>query len=820
MTRLAPFMLICLGIACAIAGHANAASLSSDPVAPAEAGEVRLIDVPRFAESDIHINLDGILDEAVWARTPGYDGMTVIDPDTMVVPSHRTDARYFYTDKGLYVGFKMEQPPETLIARMSGRDSFLNRDAFSLTIDTSGKGLYGYWFQLNLGDSITDGKVAPERRFSNEWDGPWQRATAELADGWGGEFFLPWSMMAMPKVDGVREFGFWANRKVAYLDERWATPALPFTSARFMSALGKMRFEDVQSSRQLTWFPYVSYTYDEIAEEDEYRAGLDVFWRPSTNFQVTATLNPDFGAVESDDVVINLTAFETFFPEKRLFFVEGNEVFITTPRSRPGFSGSSGGARRTTTTFSPTPTTLLNTRRIGGAPRLDIPDDVEISAVEQSRPTELAGAAKVTGQIGGWRYGVLTAFEEDVRRKGEQDGRPIRLEQDGRDFGVARLLYETSGDGRMAVGYMGTMVRGPDDDAIVHGVDTHLLSRNGKFNWDTQLVASNVDDENGYGAYMDFSYVPNREWRHFLELDYSNDKLDVSDLGFIRRNDALGGVYGVTNSITQGLKRLRNKNRRVVLSYEQNSEGRMVRGGLFVRNSWTFRNYSQLRTEFDYFPARWDDRNSFDNGSYKTHSRFVGEVGFGTATSNRLSVSVLAGVRQEELGDWTTRIAAGVTFKPNHRFSFDLDATYLRRDGWLVYQEERDFTTFKATDWQPRLAMDFFISARQQIRLTMQWAGIRADEQKFWRVPAGDGSLDRVSKAPGEESDDFTISRLTAQLRYRWEIGPLSDLFVVYTRGSNLDNRLDDEFGDLFYDALRDPVIDVLVLKLRYRFGS
>lgn len=813
--REAAFLLVWLGIA-----SAHAAMPRSDPIAPEEVGEVTFIDVPGFAEADIHINLDGILDEAIWAGVPGYDGLTVIDPDTMSVPVHRTDAHYFYTEKGLYIGVKLEQPPQTLIARMSGRDSFLNRDGFSITIDTSGKGLYGYWFQLNLGDSISDGKVAPERRFSNEWDGPWRRATVELADGWGAEFFLPWSMMAMPQVDGSREFGFWVNRKVAYLDERWATPALPFTSARFMSALGKMRFENVKAARQLTLFPYASYTYDEIAGEDEYRAGLDVFWRPSTNFQVTATLNPDFGAVESDDIVINLTAFETFFSEKRLFFVEGNEVFITTPRSRPGFSGSAGGARRTTSTFRPTPTTLLNTRRIGGAPRLDVPDDVDISGVELSRPTELMGAVKVTGQRGHWRYGVLTAFEEDVRRVGERAGQPVRLNQDGRDFGVARLLYETSGAGRRSIGYLGTVVRRPDDDAVVHGIDAHLLSRDGRFNWDTQLIASDVDDEDGYGAYMDIAYVPNREWRHSLQLDYSNDKLDVSDLGFIRRNDALGFVYSARYSTTQGLKRLRNKTRQLLFSYEQNGKGQLVRSGIFLRNSWTFRSNNQLRTEFDYFPARWDDRNSFDNGTYKTKDRFVGEVAFGTSTSNRISVSALVGARQEDLGGWTYRAEAGITFKPNGRFSLDLDAGYFRRHGWLVYQEDRDFTTFDATDWQPRLAMDFFINARHQIRMTMQWAGIRADEQKFWRVPAGDGPLESVSKVAGDESDDFTISRLTAQLRYRWEIGPLSDLFVVYTRGSNLDSRPGDGFGDLFYAALKSPVIDVLVIKLRYRFGG
>ncbi|MFP6834900.1 MAG: DUF5916 domain-containing protein [Pseudomonadales bacterium] len=339
-------LCLCLCFAWSAAHGQQPSDRSSDPVAPPEVGEVTFIAMPQYAEADIHINLDGILDEAVWAEVPGYDGMTVIDPDTMGVPRHGTDAHYFHTEKGLYIGLKLEQPPETLVARMSGRDRFVNRDAFSLTLDTSGEGLYGYWFQINLGDSIGDGKAAPERRFSSEWDGPWRRATIKLADGWGAEAFLPWSMMAMPQVDGPREFGFWTNRKVAYLDERWSTPALPFTSARFMSALGTMSFAEVKAGRQLALFPYASYTYDDISGEDEYRAGLDVFWRPSTDLQITATMNPDFGAVESDDVVINLTAFETFFPEKRVFFVEGNEVFITTPRSRPGFSGTPGGARQ------------------------------------------------------------------------------------------------------------------------------------------------------------------------------------------------------------------------------------------------------------------------------------------------------------------------------------------------------------------------------------------------------------------------------------------------------------------------------------------
>ena len=110
--------------------------------------------------------------------------------------------------------------------------------------------------------------------------------------------------------------------------------------------------------------------------------------------------------------------------------------------------------------------------------------------------------------------------------------------------------------------------------------------------------------------------------------------------------------------------------------------------------------------------------------------------------------------------------------------------------------------------------MDIFLSARQQIRLTMQWAGIRAREQEFWQTPVQPDDIEQRVKAAAEPVDDFTISRLTAQLRYRWEI-----LFIVYTRGSDVPDRVRDEFGDLFHDALTEPIIDVLTVKLRYRFG-
>ena len=141
-------------------------TMPTSMVALGSQGEDVDINIPEFAKDQFNMRIDGRLDEAVWQQVPGYDNMLVMDPDTLADPRYKTDARFFYTEEGLYVGVYMQQPPETLIARLSSRDLFINRDAVGITLDTSGEGLYGYWFSVNLGGSVMDGKVAAERQFS------------------------------------------------------------------------------------------------------------------------------------------------------------------------------------------------------------------------------------------------------------------------------------------------------------------------------------------------------------------------------------------------------------------------------------------------------------------------------------------------------------------------------------------------------------------------------------------------------------------------------------------------------------------------------
>ncbi len=764
---------------------------------------------------DADIKVDGALDEPIWQQLPAYDEFLVIEPDTLARPPYRTKVRLFYTDKGLYVGIDMEQPKETLIARLSGRDARrLNRDSINITLDTSGEGRYGYWFGVNLGGSLMDGTLLPERRFSSDWDGAWWSETKVTDTGWSAEFHIPWGTVSMPKTGEKRRIGLYMSRKVAHLDERWGWPGLPSTVPRFISALQTLEVSGVAPRQQLNIYPFTAITSDYIDDQVDYRIGSDISWRPSTNFQLTATINPDFGVVESDEAIINLTALEVFFPEKRLFFLEGQEVFVASPRANT--QGRGVGNRGA-------PTTMVNTRRIGGQPvRPDIPPDVDVSKRELIRPVELFGAAKATGQYGKFRFGFLGAFEDNSSFQGIQDdGTPVKLESDGSNYAVARVLYEDSSSGAYrAFGLLSTAVLHPDKNAIAQGIDGHLLTSDGKWKLDGQLFTSDIDGvDRGYGGFVDMEYTPRQGVTQRVGVEYLDENIDINDLGFLQRNDNFR-IRAAHIRTSSKLSWARDNQFDVRGFVQKNKEDYFTGGGIFFSNRATFRNLTRITLRAGFQPESYDDLNSFGNGTFRIEQRMSASVRWDSNSSKEFSYGFSAGVREEDLGGNSLVSSASFSWRPSDRYSINLFVSYQNRDGWLLHQGDDNFTTFQAEQWLPRFNTDYFISARQQFRISLQWVGIKAKEDRFYRIPTNPGDLIPTDK-PAGPSDSFSFSQINLQLRYRWEIAPLSDIFVVYTRLSDQRAPLGDSgFGDIFSNAYNEPLANLLVFKIRYRFGT
>ena len=770
---------------------------------------VQLPQITRIEQSDAEITIDGFIDEDVWKDLPVIDGMKVIDPDTLADTPYETHVRFFYTERGIYLSAMNFQPQETLMARMTSRDVRLERDGFVVAIDASGEGLYGFYLRINLGNSLTDATILPERTFNFQWDGPWLARTQALENGWSAEYYIPWSMMPLPQVDDDRKIGIYLERQVGHLQgEAWANPPLPGTVNQFLSAFEKYELKDIEPRRQLTYYPFASGIYDGVRDESTYKVGTEIFWRPTSNSLLSASLNPDFGNVESDDVVVNLTAFEVFFPERRVFFLEGQDVFNTSPRTSS--RGGPGG-----------PISLLNTRRIGGAAIYDVPDDVNVMPTDLSQPSELLGAVKLTGQSGNWRYGTLLASETESQIAGTlDDGTQVTLNAVGRDFSIARLLYEdTSSGGRRAIGWMGTNLSHPTIDATAHAVDMHYFSADNRFVIDTQIMHSNVDGKTGNGFLGDVAFRPRRGLQHGLRATYIDDTLDINELGFLTRNDQMNLDYNMFN-IESDVPGLRQQTTSLFISNQWNTDGEPVRLGLFLNRGYNTLNNNTYDVSLRYFPERIDDRLGRGTGDFKVEGRYGLNLGFRTNPADKLAFNFDLNLDQDELGPARTGASARFTWRPNDRFSSDLRLDYTDREALLVHKGSGSYTSFESHQWAPRLEMNYFLNAWQQLRFTLQWTALKAFEDRFWQVDSQNlDFLQPVAKSD-EDSDNFTISRLTFQARYRWEIAPLSDLFVVYTRGSNLPTDSFETFQDLLVQSWTDTIVDTLAIKLRYRFGS
>ncbi|MEM7219421.1 MAG: DUF5916 domain-containing protein [Pseudomonadota bacterium] len=801
-------MIAVVAALCAFVATASVAAVpGATLVVPTEDGTSLTLDY----RANPQIKLDGILDEPAWQGIDAIENFVSVEPDTLEPGTLPTRMLMFYNERGFYLGAELTQDPATLLQRLSGRDQGgLNRDYVSLILDTSGEARYGFWFQVSLGDSVSDGTILPEQQFSANWDGAWQRSSRRTDTGWAAEVFIPWSLVNMPKATGKRTLAVALARRVAHLNERWSWPALAFTQPRYFSRFQKIEVENVSPRQQWAVFPYAASTIDQFDDTTSHKAGFEAFWRPSTNFQATTTINPDFGTVEADDVIVNFSANEVFLPERRLFFVEGQEIFNTSPRS-------DGQNNRN-------PVTLVNTRRIGGRPvGPDVPSDASLDAGEANQLTELLGAFKTTGQIGGLRFGVLGAFENETKFDATTDaGESINLHQDGSDYAAVRALYEIDRAGAYAAaGWLTTAVLHPTRDAYVHALDLHHKSANRKLSTDVQLIASDITDErNGFGAFTDLNWNQRQGLNHSLQLEYFDEHLDINDLGFQRRVDTYGVRYSFRHTKSD-VSWLQNMITRGFMGGGWNTAGERVLAGFNLRQELVFKSLNRIQYGIGYSPARYDDRNSFDNGSFRIDGRLDWGLGFSTDNTRRISLNARVNYDDGDIGGRRYTYNTGLTWRVSNRLTAEASLRHRDRSAWLLHDEDTDFVRYRSTNWSPRLNLDFFPTARQQFRLAMQWVAIDARERDFFSIAQdGSGRLLERTKAADAPSDDFTVSRINFQVRYRWEIAPLSDLFVVYTRNASLPSAPGSNFGDLFSDGFDATTAEQLVVKLRYRLGS
>ena len=369
--------------------------------------------------------IDGRDHDALWQHTNVITAFQEWDPTEGKEARFPTEAHIAYDRANLYVFIRCFDPhPDSIIRRIGRRDDFPQSDRVVLLVDSYLDRRTGYEFGVTAAGGRYDAALYDDGNEDDAWDAVWDVATRIDSLGWTAEFRIPLSQL---RYDQQREhtFGFAINRDLYRYNERISWPVFSRSAAGMVSQFAEVSgFDDLEAPRRLEAAPYaVTKNVQRIAGGDrgraqEFSVGADLKYRVASNVTLDATINPDFGQVEADPGVLNLTAFETFFPERRPFFVAGRGVFRVPINCNSVNCGGEG---------------LFYSRRIGRAPTLaDLYGDASSPS-----STTILGAAKLTGRLGsGLQLGVLDAVTGKMAGVDGQTIEPatnyavVRLDQD------------------------------------------------------------------------------------------------------------------------------------------------------------------------------------------------------------------------------------------------------------------------------------------------------------------------------------------------------------------------------------------------------
>jgi hypothetical protein len=345
--------------------------------------------------------IDGRDDDAVWSVSTPIDGFQQFDPVEGAEASMRTDARIAYDAANLYVFVRAYDPhPDSIRSLLSRRDVRTASDQIKVMIDSYHDRRTGYEFAVNPAGVKRDYYAYDDGQEDVSWDAVWDVATRIDSIGWTAEFRIPLSQLRYPPA-ASHTFGVMIIRELMRRNERVSWPLLRRSRNALVSQFGDVGgLSGLGSPRRLEIAPYMlvrntgAVRGDDIHRSQQGTMGADLKYGLTSNLTLDGTINPDFGQVEADPAQLNLTAFETFFEERRPFFLEGMSIFQ----------------------FGADPEQLFYSRRIGRDPQLAglAPDGVDIPGASR-----ILGAGKLTGRMGGGTsLGVLSAVTDRVTAGG------------------------------------------------------------------------------------------------------------------------------------------------------------------------------------------------------------------------------------------------------------------------------------------------------------------------------------------------------------------------------------------------------------------
>jgi hypothetical protein len=769
--------------------------------------------------------IDGRLDDRVWQAAAVTDAFTQQSPFDGSKPSERTQLRVLYDEDAIYFGFDCDQVNTPIVEKLTRRDRDSESEWVWVQIDSRNEGKSAFMFAVNISGTIADGQIIDQTTYSWEWDENWEGKAVRRPGGWSAEIRIPIRVLRFDGSLPVQSWGLQAARFIAQRQETNLWAYFPRDVATPIAFLG--RLDDLKGLKGGGALELVPFGVGYARRQDEIEgvmmgsgfklagsAGLDLKWHLANDVTLDAAFNPDFAQVEADQVILNLTNFETFLPEKRPFFLEGIDAFSF-------------------------PLQVFYSRRIGAAPIAPTVASTETLA-DVPLPATIYGAGKVVGRLGpAWSLGALSALTAENRvTVANSTTSSSRIAAPTTAFNILRLKRELGGAGHIGlIGTSSTTFEDPNSypadavnptlqdcpsgvtpalgsrcfhDAFIGGIDGRWRSRSADYVIGGAFINSYIHGGPqepqrdgtmiGAGAWSPGGWlrVAKEGGKHLLwsaEYTGAGRTLQYNDVGYMARQNLHVAKASLGWRVLEPGAYTLEKAAAFEVTENRNLSG-LDLGQLYELNGRIkLRNFSSILLAADFAPARFDDREVGDGTALERARYFGGRLEL--ATDPR-------GVVYATLSNQTQLIGAG-TYATAAQGSIivhalrQLDLELLPQLTWSAGEYRYARQVVDATNyWFGKLtANSVSATFRTSYTFTPQ-VTLQAYAQAFLAVGHFDdmrtlpvmgttgtnvtvASLTPAPSGTPPNSPDFKDAALNVNVVFRWEYRLGSTIYFVYS---------------------------------------
>jgi len=748
-----------------------------------------------------NINLDGDPTEPDWQNPPEITGFRQFEPNEGEACTQKTVVKILYDDEAIYFGcWCYDSEPDKISAILTRRDRWSQSDFISIRIDSHHDHQTAYYFNVNAAGVQRDILLFDNSNADESWDAVWE-ANAKVHDwGWTSEFKIPYSALRFVESDSYT----WGLQIARYIGRRQEDARWQFTPrsetrgvARYGHLVGLL---GIEPPGRVEVMPYLVgtgiYEPETDGNPDGRKAvsdiGLDFKYGLSSAFTLDATINPDFGQVESDETILNLTAYETYYPEKRPFFLEGIDLFRS-----PYFY-------------------QFYSRRIGRAPSGEI--DSASFYYDYPRNTGILGAFKLTGKTtGGTAMGILNATTGEEKAEYAIEGDAAHHKgtvEPLANYSVVRIKQDIFN--KSYVGGLFTAVNQKDEiDSYSASTDWGLYLPDDRYKWNGTVIGTrNGPGTNGLAFMTEIMKEGGKNIVGNVMMDYYDEKVDWNRLGYIDITGYWGSSTWIQFRSNKEIGVINFANVNFNRWYNEYLDGlRYTSGGnvnfnlRFKDNSWMYGGVSQN-------DDRYEKRETRGNGHWLMPYGMGYWIGGYTNESKPLSFSMYHENYHSRDG-WGNYYEVGPIIRPRANMEFQLFLSYENNQDQLYWvgSGEDDAAVFRRLNQE-----EFDITLRSIYtftrNLTLQWysqlffsAGKYGD---YYRMvdPETLEEVDPSTYSVSLSRNDFNYKALNINLILRWEFRPGSTLYLVWTQardrydsgnsGYDYGFRFSRDFDDMF----------------------